>query len=373
MGGEMGTYWNLCGSDAALNSIVMVGSHDAGINQGKWYAKTQAHGISHQASNGVRLFDLRIAAGTAPGKTGGVKNAELRAYHADGPAKKQETKTRFLHELGRNQQLERSTIRVGTFGDSLQNILAEAKAFVEAETNEFLILKFDKCLNWALVAEACVTLLGNRIYTGGGDLNLKTLDDLKGKVICVFTKDGLNAIGNQYGPADGILGIRNLNGAAGGYTAGYDGLQYFGKGGTSVMGVTPIMENKKKQRGLMVAGAASDPRAMGMMYWTSTGLIGNVRFRNWQMWSGSNRAALKATWGTGLQAAIDERLNGNQNPLDAGGHLLKTFMPNIVMIDFANSDRCGLILDLNNVAGSELAKAAKVYARRDLADAAMNF
>lgn len=361
----MGIYWNLCGAGASLNSIVMVGTHDAGINKGKWYARTQKHDIWHQAYNGVRMFDLRIAAGTSGGTTGGVKNAELRSYHADGPAKKQETKTRYLEDLGRNQQLERSSIRMGTFGDSLQSMIDQAKNYVESEPNEFLILKFDKCLNWALVAEACVTLLGNRIYKGGGDLNIKTLDDLKGKVICVFTQDGLNAIGNQYGPADGILGIRNLNGSAGGYHAGYEGLQYFGKGGTSLTGLTPTSENKKKQRGLMVAGVGSDPRAMGMMYWTSTGLLGNVRFRNWMMWKGSNRAALKATWNTGLQAAIDDRLNG-QNVLDGGGNLLKTFMPNIVMIDFANSDRCSLILDLNNVAAHELAQAAQFVAAQGL-------
>ncbi len=349
----MGTYHDLCGKDAQLNTIVMAGSHDAGITGGAGYAQTQNLDIRQQAEAGVRLFDLRIAVAKTAGTTGGVKNVEMRAYHADGAAKSQELKTRFLADTGRTTQLQRSSIRVGAFGETLQKMLSDASAFVVASPTEFLILKFDKCLNWPLVAEACVGLLGDKIYRGGGNLNRKTLAELAGKVVVVFTRDGLAAAGG-YTAADGICGIKNCNGG-GQYDANYDGLQYYGKGGTSVMGVRPIGENKKKQKGLMSEGIRSHPEAMGMMYWTSTGLIGNIKSRNERMWSKTNSAALQKTWRAGLSESINDRLTAGAGTA-AGGTMLKTFMPNIVMIDFANTSRCTTIMDLNKVAAIELQK-----------------
>jgi hypothetical protein len=354
----MKTYYALCGGQTPLNRVVMAGSHDAGITGGKWYARTQKHDIKHQAKAGVRMFDLRIAAATGSGSTGGVKNAELRAYHADGASKSTETKTRFVQELGRSVALDRSSIRMGAFGETLGDMLGQAKAFVEKHTTEFLILKFDKCLNWELVAEACVTLLGNSIYKGGGNINKMTLDQLKGKVICAFTPTGLTAIGNNFTAADGIVGITNLNGGPP-WRDAYDGIQYYGKGGTSLMGLRAKTENRKKQTKLMLAGINSHPEAMGMMYWTTTGLLGSIKARNDRMWKSSQRVSLVRTWNNGLRESIDNQLNGNIDPFDAGGALLKTFMPNFVMIDFADSDKCDLIMDLNTVGAQELARVAK--------------
>lgn len=356
----MQTYHTLCGGGMPLNRIVMAGSHDAGINAGKWYARTQSHDIKAQAKAGVRLFDLRIAAATGDGRTGNVKNADLRAYHADGAAKSTETKSRYVAEIGRTVTLDRSSIRMGAFGETLGDMLAQARAFVEKHDTEFLILKFDKCLNWSLVAEACVTLLGDTIYKGKGSINELTLDHrrLKGKVVCAFTSDGLTAIGNAFTPNDGIVGIINLNGGPG-YSSRYDGLQYYGKGGTSLMGLRPKTENRKKQSKLMLNGINSDPQAMGMMYWTSTGLMGSIKSRNEGMWKSTQRDSLAHTWNNGLSASIDNQLNGNLNPFSAGGALLKTFMPNIVMIDFADVEKCALIMDLNKVAAHELARVKK--------------
>ncbi len=70
--------------------------------------------------------------------------------------------------------------------------------------------------------------MGNDIYQAGGNLNTKSLKDLKGKVITVFAKPEKI---KKYGPNDGILGVKNLQ-KAGAYDDNYDGLQYYGKGGT---------------------------------------------------------------------------------------------------------------------------------------------
>ena len=347
----MATYSEICGGDAVLNTIVMAGSHDAGITGGGGNSRTQNLDIYQQAKAGVRLFDLRIAAGKATGTTGGVKNAEMRAYHADGIAKSQATKTRYLPEIGQSVSIERSKIHAGTFGESLTKMLSDAQQFVIKRQTEFLILKFDKCYNWQQIAEACVTLLGPQLYTGGGNLNRKTLKDLAGKVIVLFTSDGLTAITPTYAAANGIYGIKNCNGG-GPYDPNYAGLQYFGKGGTSILGLRPIRENRKKQTGLMLAGIQSDPEVMGMMYWTSTGLIGNIKSRNKKMWSRTNSLSLQKTWENGLSESIKERLKPGL--VDTGGAVLKTFMPNIIMIDFADAAKCDAIMGLNTVAGHQL-------------------
>lgn len=346
------TYHEKCGGGAVLNTIVMAGAHDAGITKGGGNARTQKLNIRQQAVAGVRLFDLRIAAGRSDGNTGGTKNAELRTYHADGAAKKQETKTRYLTDIGQNVQLEQSKIRAGTFGETLSDILEQAAGFVSFNPTEFLILKFDKCLNWPLVAEACVRLLGNKIYRKGGNLNLKTLDELAGWVIVVFTEEGQR--GTTLGPADGINKINNCNGGPP-YAHQFDGLQYYGKGGTSLMGISPISENRKKQAGLMRAGIKADPDVMGMMYWTSTGLVGNIKKRDKQMWTRTNNASLQKTWREGLGESIADRLDKSVR-LESGGNVMKTFMPNIVMIDFADAHKCRTIMDLNDVAGHDLMK-----------------
>lgn len=358
----MATYNQLCGGGAELNTIVMAGSHDAGITRGGGNARTQNLNIYQQAKAGVRLFDLRIAVSKATGTTGGDKNAEMRAYHADGAAKTQATKTRYLAEIGQSVSIERSKIRAGTFGESLSKMLADAHQFVTEESTEFLILKFDKCYNWLQIAQACIGLLGTKLYTGGGNLNRKTLDELAGKVIAVFTKDGLEAITLPFATANGIYGIKNCNGG-GGYDANYAGLQYFGKGGTSIMGIRPIRENRKKQAGLMRAGIQSDPQVMGMMYWTSTGLIGNIKSRNKKMWTRTNSMSLQQTWEHGLGESIKERLKPGLP--DTGGAVLKTFMPNIVMIDFADAAKCEAIMGLNKVAGQQLMQLVRDDASYD--------
>jgi hypothetical protein len=354
----MVTYSEKCGPGAVLNTIVMAGAHDAGITKGGGNARTQKLNLRDQATAGVRLFDLRIAAGRSDGRTDGTKNAALRTYHADGAAKVQETKTRYLTDIGQSVQIDQSKIRAGTFGETLADILEQAKVWVGFNPTEFLILKFDKCLNWPQVAEACVLLLGNRIYKDGGNLNLKRLEELAGRVIVVFTEDGWRA--TNLGPGQGICRINNCNGGDP-YMDEFNGLQYYGKGGTSLMGVSPISENRDKQAGLMSAGIQSHPDAMGMMYWTSTGLVGNIKSRDKKMWTKTNIVSLQNTWENGLRESIADRIMYH-DPLQGGGARMKAFMPNIVMIDFADAHKCKTIMDLNDVSGPALAALARADA-----------
>jgi hypothetical protein len=344
-----------------LNEIVVAGSHDAGITSGDRNVITQALNIQDQAAAGVRVFDLRIAAATVKGAKGAPKGVELRAFHAD--SKVMQTNTKVRHLDGGPVTLERTKLWGGAFGIGLTAMLGQARAFVESRegSTEFLILKFDKCLNWPLIAEACVNVLGNRIYKGTGNLNTTRLHDLQGKVVVVFSGSGVAALHGAYTAADGILAFRNLydkktGGTA--YQSTFPGLQYYGKGGTSVTSPFHKRKQNEKKQGALMQGAKllGHPDIMGMMYWTSTGIFESIRKRNDKMWSPPNVERLRKLWAQGLEEFVEHR-----NPLTipqgspAIGPTRKRYMPNIVMIDFADNLKCQQIRDLNDLSAHDLA------------------
>jgi len=307
------------GAHKQLNEIVFAGSHDAGITGGSRNEKTQSLDIAGQAAAGVRLFDLRIGA-AASGSSNGTKTAELRAFHG---GLKHEQKTRLIG--GQTQVIDRNKLKYGTWGLGLEGMLEDARRFVSGKhSSEFLILKFDKCSNWPLIAETCVRVLGPCIYTGTGNLNTKTLGQL----------------------------------------ALFDGMQYFGKGGTSVAKpFGKIGQNVSKQSKLMRAGGGEDPNVMGMMYWTTTGLFESIKDRNDTMWTATKVDALKNLWTSGLSESIESRLADYVDPTShAYGTVLKAFMPNIVMIDFADPKKCQTIYALNQAAATSLTNAAQTVA-----------
>jgi hypothetical protein len=356
------------GENRLLNQIVMAGSHDAGITSGAANVQTQNLDIAGQAKAGVRVFDLRIAAQKSDSKHGKHEGVQLKAFHG---AVSKSSETRFVKDVNRVVKVEGDSLKYGEYGMGLNKILKDAKTFVTTNSSEFLILKFDKCSNWKLIAEACVSVLGdNTIYKGKGSLNTTPLKDLKGKVVVVFTSDGIEAVRNDgYPVGSGILGIKNLyGGKGGGYSSKFDGMQYHGKGGTKVTNIfgDKLKENEKKQGKIMTEGAGGeDPNVMGMMYWTTTGLKESIQQRNDQMWTGSNVTALKQLWKRGLADSIHNRLQSRNLDLTqhSSGGLLKTFMPNIVMIDFADDSKCKTIYELNKVAAISLSLASSALSQ----------
>lgn len=336
-------YYEL-GPDKRINEVVFAGSHDAGVTDGGGNTKTQDLDIYEQAKSGVRVFDVRIT-GAVVKQGGASKVVALKAYHGKGP----ESKTTGVNLLtGKAVTTEVKSMWGGAFGMSLTKILSDAAKFVGEHTTEFLMLKFDHCTNWMGIAEACVTVLGDSIYKAGGNLNTKSLRDLRGKVIVLFTSDGLEAVHHLYGVPQGILGITNLV-KGGGYVENFHGLQYFGKGGTSIWKpFGKLDQNLKKQTKLMAKGAAGNPNVVGMMYWTTTGINESIKDRNTGMWSQPNVARLKSMWEGGLRDAIESR-NDKFRKIDGFDNTvaLKAFMPNIVMIDFADVDKCRHIFELN--------------------------
>jgi len=352
------TYFSL-GGHKKLNEIVMVGSHDAGIDQGDANAQTQDLDIAGQAEVGVRIFDIRITAQIVKNAPGGDV-ARLVTYHGPGGEKK---KNVIDLRTGQQTKMQVKNLLGGTYGQTLTRILADAATFVTNNPTEFLILKFDHCSNWTGIADAARATLGKTIYSKGGNLNERTLRDLAGSVIVLFSGDGIDEIRGT-GKDMNIYGVRNLMGDPKAfrkkkrpktYDDKFQGLQYCGKGGTSAMNgkshEKKLGENIKKQTKKMMVGAEfTNPRVMGMMYWTTTGFLASIKERNDFIWNEENREKMIELFEARLPRHIDK------SAISTAGKY-KEFMPNFVMIDFADADKCRRIYNLNFVNALRLQQA----------------
>lgn len=375
-------------SNKRLCEVVLLGSHDAGIDKGNTNTRTQSEGIGAQARKGARFFDLRIAAFSNSSGT-----VSMRAYHDDTKIKshvsshvsqKLKTTDRQGHlVVKKNQEMDVHKTMGGAKGGGLYTMLLEAKAFVSQGdgSTEFLILKFDKSTNWPMITEACIDVLGARIYCppeGKANLNECTLEDLRGKVIVLFTNDGCIASGLSALEREesGILEWKNLYSgkkeSPGGYSREFVGLQYYGKGGTSAKGSgqsgkiwmnsaaqTELMkgqgsfttEKTEGQASRSGAHAGVDPNVVGVMYWTTTGpSAGGIEKRNTKMWTKPHQDMLVACTGLAREMAPS---NANLGP-GGGGNEVKRFMPNIVMVDFVTEHQGRLVKALNTKSATEI-------------------
>jgi hypothetical protein len=348
-----------------LHDIVIPGAHDSGVYTANAdNVQTQALDIAGQADAGCRFFDCRIAAHRI--KIDGHNRYVHTAYHLNDNLVNEHKVRSNSKNVGTWQSMR----DLGGWGGTLTSMLHQASNFVTNNGREFIILKFSKCFNWAEVAEVVEQTLGPKRYLGGGNLNNKRVSQLAGTVVTVYDEAARSELDpyiarlNAAGTPHGILYSRALfdkkTKASKDYLRGFSGLQYFGKFSST----DDVDANTAKQGKVMVKGAATNVEVLGMMYWTTTGVFGNIRARNDQMWTQTNIRALQQTWKSGLEAAITERFG---NDLDIAkrmikqgnamnGHRLKAFMPNIVMMDFVDRAKCDIVDGLNTVASHELNK-----------------
>ncbi|MCF6281465.1 MAG: hypothetical protein L3J28_04505 [Candidatus Polarisedimenticolaceae bacterium] len=174
----MGKY--IMGRDLSLSEIVMPGSHDAGVfedqqtNAGilgsKKAAICQSGGLKSQLEAGSRLFDLRarlvrqtnlIGDGNSPFEpTTSVDKGRVRFYHGGK--------------------------KLGTKGGGVAEQLEEVKAFLQDNRTEFCILRFTKTQCPNAVTNLVNEILGDLLYTAGGNLAKHKVDRMQGRVIAVF-------------------------------------------------------------------------------------------------------------------------------------------------------------------------------------------
>lgn len=172
-------------------------------------------------------------------------------------------------------------------------------------------------------------------------------------MIVLFSSSGLREL-----PApDGILGFKNVSAQSTSYDLAYQGLQYYGKGGTSPFNpIAKLKQNIKKQSKLMQgAGALGNPEVIGMMYWTTTGLVESITKRDDGMWDAPNISKMKALWGQGLGDFVNSRVSLPSSNRLASAAQRRSLFPNIVMIDFADNAKCQQIRDLNALTAQHVA------------------
>ncbi len=331
-----------------LCDVVFPGTHDAGIygSQLGSMVKTQNLSIGEQAKAGVRYFDLRII------KVKTSSGLVQKAYHAPSFSKKEDKK------LGSYQKAS----VVGDVGsERLSQMLDQARDFVMKNPEEFLILRFSKCGDTEDVANQCILKLGGERFAANVNLNVATIASLQGKVITVFDRGDFNKFPAQLKSTPGILPVKALFNKDGSGHAEYEphmwGLQYFG----SYSNTGDVKKNIKKQKKILSQGPISSPELLGMMYWTLTSnwkeglhkLFSSIEKRDSGMWSSSQQSLVDA-WKAGVKdhivtraGVLHQQWRAEGFPPRAINRVSKSFMPNIIMIDFADHDRCATIWNLN--------------------------
>ena len=331
-----------------LCDVVFPGTHDAGIygTELRGVVRTQHLSIGEQARAGVRYFDLRII------KVKTSAGLQQKAYHAPG------FNTKTDKKLGA-YQTPKTGGDVG--GDRLSQMLDQAREFVIKNPEEFLILRFSKCGDTEDVANQCILKLGAERFAANVNLNVATIASLQGKVVTVFDRGDFDRFPAQLKSTPGILPVKALFNKSGTGHAQYQphmwGLQYFG----SYSNTGNVKKNIKKQQGILSQGPITSPELLGMMYWTLTSnykegphkLFYSIEKRDRGMWTSSQQALVDA-WKAGVKDHIIARAGVLHNQWRAAGfppqaidRVSKSFMPNIIMMDFADPDRCATIWNLN--------------------------
>jgi len=228
---------------------VFAGSHHAGVTSGGGNAQKQNLNIADLARAALRFLDLRVAAFSTGATVHGGKQTAIKAFHADGKLQLRDNKVRSVAGFTGIREIQRSKFRAGAEGLALLDMLDDARNFVTSADylGEFLILKFEKFTNWALIADLWRANLGNALYRGSGNVNTKILAQLAGKVIFTLMSDGYAQLALAEGrpPAD--------------YDANFSGQQYCGAGGTSAISgkshKAKIKENARKQAKILAVPA----------------------------------------------------------------------------------------------------------------------
>ena len=185
-----------------LNQIVIPGSHDAGIyGLDKENVKTQELDIGGQAMAGVRFFDMRIA--TAKSGWGNSATYEQKSYHLDGSLVNNSSHSVRKHLPGGNKDVkshQNISHAGGWGGDTLGQMLTQAKGFVDTHPTEFLIMKFSKCFNLQNVLDKCLEVLkGSQFQTDWTcNLNTQPVSTLAGHVITLFDEKALASLKLDY-------------------------------------------------------------------------------------------------------------------------------------------------------------------------------
>ena len=224
-------YSNL-GQHKQLNEIVMAGSHDAGVTEGGGNVQTQNMDIYLQAYAGVRLFDIRIA-GQSAADQGLGKEAQLKAYHSAIKIKLDDDTP--AHGSGQEDRRASATLVGGDWGMGLTHMLREAKKFVEQKPGRVpdpqvrQVQQLDSDRRDLHPVSRQLDVLRARQREHPDDRRTRRV-----RSSSCSDESGLRRCADLSAD-DGHPGLQEPGGEGASYDPLlFDGLQYLGKGGTSV-------------------------------------------------------------------------------------------------------------------------------------------
>lgn len=196
-----------------LRQIVMPGSHDAGVYGTadtvlrspslvkKEYVVCQHSDFSKQALAGSRFFDCRVF----------FRKIAHKQYE------------NVLGHFAREKQKTSKEPAIGGYGGALEAVLKQALDFVAANATEFVILRFShtyhptECVNEIKQIIKSKPAYGNIVYKQPGNLAMKRIGDLRGKLIMVFDEK----FHHHITPTEGVHrfckyseGVANIDGLA---------------------------------------------------------------------------------------------------------------------------------------------------------------
>lgn len=329
-----------------LSRIVMPGAHDAGIygNHFSRVALTQALDIRGQINCGVRWFDIRVQGELVDGVV------QHKAYHGKGARERNQDGLDYLKG------------GFGGFGGEIGRMTRDAIYFLRQPINqsEVLIFKISKSSNIETVFNAICDAGGDVIYSSRDhfhNLNQKTVGELRGSLIILVEEKHMPALRGSAN-SDKAFSFKELYAGGAVYENDYRGLQYYGKhSGTNYKALNRSTQKKRISKG-NDRYARTEPEAMGMLYWTLTtaqplALPISIKNRDKLLWKDRYKAKLQTIWKNGLEDSLRQRIGHGFN-LDVANHEINLFMPNIIMVDFADASKCRTIIDLNQVPNAVL-------------------
>lgn len=318
-----------------LRQIVMPGSHDAGVygtvqtivrSQAMVkpsYTVCQHSDFFMQATAGSRFFDCRVFLRAKP------------ATERTSPADKYENR---LGHFAREKVSGSKQPSMGGYGGALAAVVGQAFEFVLANRTEFVILRFShtyhpsECVDEVKQVIASKAAYSGAVYKQTGNIAVKPIGELRGKVIMVFDEK----FNHHITPSEGIHRFKKYK----------DGLDHID--GLSTCGTFSSSMKMSKVHEGAIGGANKHLAHPGD---TS---LGHLHFIYWQQTGSAfgEKDVYKTTsapkkpgkdWSGGAHAnlgAFVDELKVNLTP--------EAKMPaNVISHDFVTADTCTRIIKMN--------------------------
>jgi hypothetical protein len=318
-----------------LRQIVMPGSHDAGVYGTaqtvlrssalvkERYVVCQHSDFGMQALAGSRFFDCRVFLQTIPKKDRTSPDDKYK---------------NVLGHFAREKVKGSKEPSMGGYGGALGAVLGQALDFVVSNPSEFVILRFShtyhpkECMEQIKAVIASKPAYKNAVYKQPGNLAMKRVGDLRGKLIMVFDEK----FNHHITPTEGIHRFSKYSAAV----QSIDGLATCGVFARS-MDMAKVHDGMAKGVDEHLKNHPGDGAGhLHFVYWQQTAGV----FGEKDIYKTTSAARTDGKWTGGAHANLDDlvaelkerrKMSANRLPINVLSH------------DFVTADTCRKIIGLN--------------------------